>query len=139
VPMIQSALAVFLRDLRRRLEYSVPATPYDEYTAAQLYAPFFEWAAAHPRPEVPDWQPTVEQKKQALDAWWQAGQWADVPEAEMESFAGAVQGVTALFECGTCRQLLSYDHDRGVYFCAECSGQATIPSKVSAYWFVKRS
>jgi hypothetical protein len=139
VPMIQNALATFLRDMRRRLGYSVPATPYDEYTAAQLYAPFFEWAAAHPRPGVSDWQQTVEQKKRALDAWWQAGQWTGVPEAEMASFAVAVREVTALFECDACRQLLGYDHERGAYFCAECSGQATIPSKVSAYWFVKRS
>ncbi len=57
----------------------------------------------------------------------------------MESFAGAVREATALFECDTRRQLFGYDYGRGTCSCAECSGQATIPSKVSAYWFVKRS
>jgi DNA-directed RNA polymerase subunit RPC12/RpoP len=139
VPMAQGVCQSFLRDMRRRLDFPLLATPDDQYTMAQLYAPFFEWAAAHPRPELPDWQQAIEERKQALDTYWQGDQWVDVPDAELESFVEAVQGLTTLFECSTCSQLLNYNHEQEAYFCAECRGQPTIPSKVSAYWFVKRN
>jgi hypothetical protein len=136
--MLQSVCLAFLRDMRRRLGFPVLATPDDQYGMAALYVPFFDWATAHPVKEGVNWPITLEQRRGTLDAYWQGQGWAEVADAAVEAFVDAVRQVTALFQCDTCSQLLSYDHDRATYFCSECSAQETIPSKLPAYWFVRK-
>lgn len=138
VPMVQNTFRGFLHDVRHRLDFPVSAKPYDQYGLEHLYTPFFEWVAAHPRSDVDDWQISIEQRKQALDVYWQGDQWADMTDAEIEVFANVVQQLTSLFECTDCSQLLNYDHQQGAYFCTRCNGQETLPTQVSAYWFVKK-
>jgi hypothetical protein len=124
--------------MRRRLNFPVLATPDDQYGLPELYTPFFEWAMDHPRGGVADWHQAIAGRKQAFDAYWQQDQWVEVEDAEIRAFVETVRQLTALFECSDCSQLLSYDRDEEIYFCPECAGQATVPSAVPAYWFVRR-
>lgn len=138
VSMVQNTFRSFLHDVRHRLDFPVSAKPYDQYDLEHLYIPFFEWVATHPRSDVDDWQLSIEQCKQALDAYWQGDQWVDIPDAEIEVFVNVVRQSISLFECADCSQLLNYDHQQGTYFCTKCNEQETIPAQVSAYWFVKK-
>jgi hypothetical protein len=138
VPMVRNTFRSFLHDVRHRLDFPVLAKPYDQYDLEHLYMPFFEWVATHPRSDVDDWQLSIEQCKQALDAYWQGDQWVDIPDAEIEVFVNVVRQLISLFECADCSQLLNYDHQQGTYFCTKCNEQETIPAQVSAYWFVKK-
>jgi hypothetical protein len=61
-----------------------------------------------------------------------------VPEAEVGALVDAVRGLTALFECPTCGQLLRYDGEQEAYVCADCSGEEGLPSRVPAFWYVER-
>ena len=135
--MAQSVCRAFFRDMRRRLNLPVLATADDDYDLPQLYVPFFEWAAAHPRAGVADWPRTLARRKRALDAYWQGDRWVEVPEAEVGALVDAVRGLTALFECPTCGQLLRYDGEQEAYVCADCSGEEGLPSRVPAYWYVR--
>jgi len=137
VPMVQHAFESFLHDARHRMGFPVMAQPYDQYGVGHLCGPFFDWAAKHPRAGVDDWRSIIERQKQALDAYRQGEQWVDIPEAETEAFVGVIRRLTSLFECTTCLQLLDYDHQRETYFCARCTKQETLPSRVSAFWFVR--
>lgn len=138
VPMVENTFESFLRDARHRLDFPVPAQPYDRYDVEHLYTPFFEWAATHPRSDAPDCGRTIERRKQALDAYWQGDHWVDMPDTEVEAFIGTVRQLTSLFECTACSQLLDYDHQQGGYLCAKCNEQEAIPSPLSAYWFVRK-
>ena len=137
VPMVQGDLANFLHDVRHRLGLPLPAVPYDEYELDHLYEPFFAWATAHPRAGVDAWEPILRRSKETLDAYRQSSQWKDVPDAETEAFVHAIRQLTSLFECADCSQLLNYDDEEERYFCAACNQEETIPSPVSACWFVR--
>jgi hypothetical protein len=137
VPMVQQDLASFLHDARHRMGLPLLAARYDEYELEHLYEPFFKWAVAHPRPGIDDWEGTLRQSKQTLDTYREDNQWQDVSGAETEGFLDAVHQLTSLFECADCSGLLDYDKDEEHYFCAACNKQETIPSAVSACWFVR--
>ncbi len=135
--MVQKRLMGFLHDARHRLGLPVLAVPYDEYALEDLYGPFFEWAIAHPRADVNDWEPLLKRSKGTLDAYRRGNQWKDVPNAEIKGFVDAVRQLTSLFECADCGQLLDYDQEEERYFCTACSEQEKISSPLSACWFVK--
>ena len=136
VPMVQSAFARFMHDMRYQLLLPLAPAKKDKYDLPQLYEPFFAWAANHPLPDMPQWEQTLTQRKKALDTYWQNDQWVEVPDNEIETFVDAVQRLTSLFECATCSQLLDYDHEQAIYLCTRCNGQESTPTQVSAVWFV---
>lgn len=136
--MAQSVCRAFLRDMRRHLNLTVLATPDDQYDLPELYSPFFEWAMAHPKAGMPDWEQNLSARKDALDAYWRGEAWANVGDTEIVCLVDAVQQLTTLFACNDCSQLLSYDHELGTYFCPGCTKEETIQSTAPAYWFLRK-
>ena len=137
VPMVQSRLRSFLRDMRRRLSLPVMATSDNEYDILHLYHPFFDWVEKRPPSGSVDWEETIQTVKSGLDHYWQGGEWPEIADDQVEHFAETVWRLTTLFECQLCSQLLTYEEVAADYVCLNCSDSGELQSIPAAYWFVK--